>query len=310
MKGATAMFGNANRAPMPSHVFNSEAPMPPRGLFGQKRVRNTGVPVRLNHSAQDGGTAPPATMPQGNPLGGSMRQPFDYAAARAQMMGEQEPISNWQKAAAVIGGMMSAAGGGADPMMGVRSLQARQQSMADRVRNANEAIQGWQRDDYEAQRDADLNASRPFTIGRDRLQYNPATGDVGTLYDGAEDFELYANELGLEEGSPEYFKAVEDYVLRSAGPSAHDRDMSLDDHRTANDERLEGMRYGNRLGLESERQRNRLELRNTPQARAPSSSSGRSGGGPRVRVRSGERTATGANGETLVVRNGAWVPAE
>ena len=53
--------------------------------------------------------------------------------------------------------------------------------------------------------------------------YDPATGQSHVIYDGPEDFETYAQQLNLEPGSEEYFKAVEDYVLKGSGPSAHER---------------------------------------------------------------------------------------
>lgn len=93
------------------------------------------------------------------------------------------------------------------------------------------------------------------------------------------DFEEYAKAFGLEEGTDEYFKAVEDYVLRSSGPTAHRRDLELDDYRTANDERMENLRFGNRQKMEGLRQGNRLETIQNRPAPAPRGGSRPSGGG-------------------------------
>lgn len=211
------------------------------------------------------------------PLGGSMREPFDYDAALAKLTGEQKPIKGWQFAlAALADGLAGAAG---NPAYATRALIARRDDQAERQRRASEMILNWQHQDWSRQNEADLQAANPFTIGRDRIAYDPGTGQVQTIYDGPEDFEEYAAKLGLEPGTEGYFRAVEDYVLKANGPSAYERDLELDDHRTGNDERLEGVRYGNRLGLErvrqsnrasleDTRQRNRIEVRSTPPARA------------------------------------------
>lgn len=245
-------------------------------------------------------------LPQAGPLGGSMRQPFDYARAKETLMpAEQERPGTLRRIAQIAGPMLLAASGRGDiAQMLIQQQAGQRQARATQTADAQRQLLDWQRNDYEAQRDADLKAADPFTIGRDRLQFDPASGAVSTLYDGPEDFEQYAAELDLVEGSPEYFQAVEDFVLRSSGPSAHVRDLELDDHRTGNDRQLEGLRHSNRLGLEGVRQGNRVQLRGVPQARTPAAPrSARSGGG------AGEPTATDAQGRTLVVRNGQWVPA-
>lgn len=150
---------------------------------------------------------------------------------------------------------------------------------------ANPYLDDTVRDSARAMLDWRLDASKPFTIGRDRVQFDPVTGQSSVVFNGPQDFELYAAELGLEPGTPEYFAAVEDFVLRSSGPSAHERDLELDDFRTENDaeleglrqtnrERMEGLRQTNREKLEGTRQRNRLTVRTTPPARAV----GRGGG--------------------------------
>lgn len=199
---------------------------------------------------------PVEPMPQpGGPLGNSMRQPFDYDAALAKLVGEKPKIKDWQKVAGVIGDALVMNQGGQPYVM--KSLMGRQEAYQDRLRKAQETLLGWQHNDYAAQRDADLRAANPFSSGRDRVQYDPATGQARVIYDGPEDFETYAEELSLEPGTDEYFAAVEDYVLKGNGPTAHGRDLELDDHRTSNDRSLESYRYGNRVGLEKMRQGNR-----------------------------------------------------
>jgi hypothetical protein len=92
-----------------------------------------------------------------------------------------------------------------------------------------------------------------FMSNDDRVVYNPATGESQMLYDAPEDFQLYADQQGLEPGSDEYNDAMADYVLRSAGPTAN-----------AGRQFLENLRQQNRLGMEDVRQKNRMQLRGTP----------------------------------------------
>lgn len=96
--------------------------------------------------------------------------------------------------------------------------------------------------------DRNFKASQPeyFTSGRNRVKFNPLTGDSQVVYNGPEDFDEYATALGMEPGSDEYEQAVTDYVLRGHGPTALGYDRQLDDYRTANDRTLETLRANNR----------------------------------------------------------------
>lgn len=199
------------------------------------------------------------------PLGGSMRQPFDYQAALETLRGEQKKFGPWKMAAAVLADSLTGRTQALPTLLHMKNAQEQ------RNQSAAKQLLDWKYRDFARQNEADLRASNPFTIGRDRVSYNPATGQSDVVYDGAEDFELYAQELGLEPGTEEYFQAVEDYVLRSSGPSAHDRDMSLDDHRTANDQSLENLRYGNRRAMEVLRQGNRRGMVDYRNANPPPS---------------------------------------
>lgn len=109
--------------------------------------------------------------------------------------------------------------------------------------------------------DRDWKAGQPeyFMSGRDRVRFNPQTGQSEVVYDGTEDFDQYAATLGLQPGTDEYFTAVQDYVLRGNGPSALGYDKQLDDYRTANDKSLDDYRTGNRVkvrGVPTWRDRN------------------------------------------------------
>lgn len=199
---------------------------------------------------------PEAEAPR--PLGGSMRQPFDYDAAMKALTGEYKKPKDWQIALAILGDGLAGASGRQG--YAVQNIINRKDEHAQRQFEAAKQILDWQQGDYAAQRDADLRASNPFTIGRERLAYNPATGDTEMLYRGRQDGEIYADSLGFDRGTEEWNAALEDYVLRSSGPSAHARDLEVDDHRTANDRSLEGYRQRNRLEMEDARQRNRSAM--------------------------------------------------
>lgn len=92
----------------------------------------------------------------------------------------------------------------------------------------------WQVED----RDAKLNAPQYFMAGRDRVMFDPMTGESSVVYDGAEAYQDYASSLGYEPGTPDYSAAVRDYVLKSNGPTAVAGRMSL-----------EGARQDNRVAL-------------------------------------------------------------
>lgn len=107
----------------------------------------------------------------------------------------------------------------------------------------------------EMQERARIDASKPdyFTVGRNRVRYDPTTNQSQTVYEAPADFEEYAGVLGLQPGTDEYNEAVQDYVLRANGPTAQE-----------GREGLEGLRQDNRISLEGVRQDNRMTLRQMP----------------------------------------------
>lgn len=237
-------------------------------------------------------------------LGGSMRQPFDYDAAMKALVGERKDPKAWQYALAAIGDAI-ATNGGYSPYA-VQNLNGIRNDNAARQFEAAKQIVGWQQGDWQRQNEADLRAANPFTVGRERVAYDPSTGEANVLYRGRQDAEIYADSLGFDRGSEEWNAAAEDFVLRGSGPSAHSRDLELDDYRTANDRGLEGYRQqnrlemerarqGNRAVMEDRRQGNRVALRQTPSA---------------GRTSSRRPTATDAKGNKVEWDGKAWVPAK
>ncbi len=125
------------------------------------------------------------------------------------------------------------------------------------------------------------------------------TGQTETLYDAPSPFDEYAQSLGLEPGTDDYATALQDYVLRSSGPTATDNDLEI-----------EGARQSNRVSLEGVRQGNRVELRNTPTYRQanPLPRAPRRAGAPRSRS-TGPTAVNPQTGQRITLRNGRWVPA-
>ncbi|MBO9510595.1 hypothetical protein [Erythrobacter sp. A6_0] len=275
--------------------------MPARGLGNHWSVGSDGSTLGANIER-----APQQTMQQGGPLGGSMRQPFDYDAAMKAMVGEYKKPKDWQVALAILGDGLAGAGGRQG--FATQNIINQRNEFAQRQREAAEKIAGWQHDAYERQHEADLRAANPYTIGRSRLAYDPTTGETTELYRGRQDGEIYADSLGFERGSEEWNAALEDYVLRGSGPSAFERDLAMDDARTANDRGLEAYRQDNRVSLENLRQSGRAAMEGTRQANRmtlrQTPSAGRAGG-----AAGGKRTATDAKGNRIEWNGSAWVPA-
>jgi hypothetical protein len=281
------------QAPMPNIPMLTPNVPPRTGMFGR------------GFGGQSAGSqvspVPVDSAQQTSPLGGSMRQPFDYDAALARLVPPEKKESTWATIASIVGPALMAAGGnqaGANAM--IQNMADRRNSSQDARRRAQEAVERWKHEDWSRQNGADLNASAPFTIGRDRLTYDPATGETASIYHGAPDFEEYARLQGLQPGTPGYNTAMVDYVLRANGPTALQGDRDL-----------EALRSGNRLKLEDVRQGNRMELRGSPTYRdthapPPRPSTAGSGGGRRS---SGRPTATGPNGQKVEWNGSDWVPA-
>lgn len=244
----------------PAETPQPEAQPSHWGVGASGETQGAGFPARVSPQAM------------GGPLGGSMRQPFDYDAAMRVLQGEQRNPKRWQYIVAALGDALVQNSGGRP--WGMQNLVSTRDANAERLSLAATQIAKWKHEDFARQNEADLRAAAPFTVGRDRVSYDPESGQANVLYNGPEDFELYAQKLGLEPGTDDYYKAVEDYVLRSSGPSAYGRDIALDDHRTDNDRALEQYRFGNRKAMEVLRQGNRRGMVDYRNANPPAKASG------------------------------------
>lgn len=279
--------------------------LPPSGL---PSVRSQGI-FGTSQSAQPDG-AFPAVSAMGERLasngfpGRPVGQSFDYDGALASMLPQRKKRSDLQKVLSIAAPvLMGLAGNQAGANAFISNQQARRAADERQRLSALSMIQRWKHDDFARQNGADLRASAPRVIGRSMVQYDPNSGGVNELYDGPEDFESYAETMGLEPGTQEYFDAVEDYVLKSDGPTAYEHDKGLDDYRTGNRLRIEGARQGNRESLEGIRQRNRVTTRGLPTYRDANPRAGGRGGGTAKPRAFNEKT-----GETYEYDGNAWVP--
>lgn len=68
-------------------------------------------------------------------------------------------------------------------------------------------------------------------IGNNLVRFGRGGADPEAIYTAPMEGERYALSLGLAAGTPEYERAVQDYVLRSNGPTALDADQQMADYR-------------------------------------------------------------------------------
>lgn len=173
----------------------------------------------------------------------ALQAPVDISKTKVRGPAFNEP-GGWGERIQLLAASLMNAGG--NPM-GAQSIyqrlstrqrqqfeQRQQQAMWSRQDAQRAEDRQWQVED----RDARQNAPQYFMSGRDRVQYNPATGDSSVVYDGPEDYEAYAGSLGLQPGDEGYDTALQDFVLRSGGPTA-----------MAGREALEGVRQANRVQM-------------------------------------------------------------
>jgi hypothetical protein len=89
-------------------------------------------------------------------------------------------------------------------------------------------------------------------------------GEGNGVYQAPTRGQLYAQSLGLPEGSDEWTAAIKDQELASQGPTAFANDVELEGVRQQGRVGLEGVRQRNRMGLEGVRQTNRVGLKRIP----------------------------------------------
>jgi hypothetical protein len=197
---------------------------------------------------------PPAEVSSGRP---------DYASLLSGALGPRPELQGLRKVASILGpALMAASGnqGAASAMIDANNAPGREWDQQNREALLTAAKWGREDDLDRARREA----PQYFSGNEDRVRFDPVTGQSSRVYDAPQDFEDYADAQGFGPGTPDYSRAVEDYVLRGNGPSAFKYDSDLETLRNAGRISLEGARQNNRVGLEVVRQGNRAALRGKP----------------------------------------------
>lgn len=218
----------------------------------------------------------PVNAPGGNQPTPASTRP-NYRQILEEALGPRPKMNTLQTIASIVGpALMDWSGNEAGANQMRQMIGAPMRDWDERNRQAKlEAIK-WQRDDDVA---AAKRAEPQFFSGsEDRVRYDPTSGTSTRVYDAPQDFEDYAGVSGHEPGTPEYFQAAQDYVLRGNGPTAFKYDRDLEAVRNAARMSLENTRQQNRLGVEGVRQTNRqglIDYRNqNPAPARPRASSG------------------------------------
>lgn len=278
--------------------------MPPQGLLARAPRRQGMSVAPISDKAlqmQLAGQHPGAMALQNAPLAQAqdsipMQQQAGGQPWDERIPGEQDPMGGHDKKGPGLGNIISEFilnyGAASDnplarSVLAERAAMEAQQRLFERQDSQRQEDRRWDMED--TQRKA--NAPQYFMSGKDRVQYDPATGQANVLYDGPEQFEDYAKALGFEPGTPDYVKAVQDAMLKSSGPTAYGYDKELDDYRTANDIQRKG---------------SPTFLQANPRPAAP-----RRGSAPRTskpRSSSKRPTATGPGGKRIEWNGSAWVP--
>ena len=265
------------------------------------RMGEGASPKRIEHPPIDpdrmigdrGPPISPTAAPTGLPPANAPGDRPDYAALLRQSLGPRPELHGLRKVASILGpALMAASGNQAGANQMIETLRAPQDEYDRQSRTLGMEAVKWRRDDDLAEQKR--NEPRFFSGREDQVRYDPTSGTSERVYDAPQDFEDYADISGHEPGTPEYFNAVEDYVLRGKGPSAFKQDRDL-----------EVMKNAQRITLEAERQRNRSALRGLPTYRDTHPAPARATA-PRSKARP---TATGPNGQRMEFDGTAWVPA-
>lgn len=174
-------------------------------------------------------------------LSGFAGQPGQSAPLRASVAGPgYEKPRGWKLAAGIF----------ADAMSGLAGQPGQFAPMMERRRQEQTAFERGEeqyrrrRSDELADRMAEANKPQFFSGNEDRIAYDPTTGTTRTLYDAPTDAETYANTLGYEPATPQYGQAIQDYVLRSNGPTAFESRFGLEAQRNDGRQALQTERLG------------------------------------------------------------------
>jgi hypothetical protein len=235
------------------------APLPPvLGLDGTPRERQAerfgqqpmgqrppGDFVSVNPADRDSYisaalAAAPSLAPQPSAQGPETAGVIANALATAKKPGFFDSNGGWKSTLGTIGDIVSGMVGG--PMLYHDGKVRQRNDLLLRAKQAREdQIRQEDRTWHVQDRDALLNKPEYFMSGRDRVKFDPASGDASVIYDGPEDYQTYAQTIGLSPDTPDYASAVQDYVLKGNGPTSQAARRALDSQRNTQRIALRGM---------------------------------------------------------------------
>lgn len=214
--------------------FGRQAPQPPMGdlVSNNPADRDSYISAAL--------AAAPSLAPQTSAQGPETAGVIANALANAKKPGFFDSNGGWRGVVGTIG----------DALLGMTIGQMPYHQ--GQVRQRNDALMRAQiaREDQRRQedrtwhvedRDAALNKPEYFMSGRDRVKFDPTSGQSAVVYDGPEDYQTYAQTLGLNPDTPDYAGAVQDYVLKGNGPTSQAARQALDSQRNMQRIALRGM---------------------------------------------------------------------
>lgn len=288
--------GSVYGRPMPS-------PMPIAPGQGQP----ASMPWSSHNLPGEGMPAPTQTLGSGEKLLGNIHPGIDFdrfgdvagkmhdkgiIGAGKRHNGFFSKNGAWRDVLGALGDSLAAYGGSQIGPGYMATKIARQNALRDH---------NWRMEELQTR----MNAPKMFNSGTNRVAYNPATGQSEVIYDGQSNAEDYAGSLGYEPGTPEYNQSVQDYILRSYGPTATGNRNANEDHRQGNRLGLEGVRQGNRVQLGKLRIGGQAAIHSLPTFRDthPQPHAGRG------HTATGGQTATDPKtGQKVQWDGAAWVP--
>lgn len=193
---------------------------------------------------------PPANMPGGNqptPIVPADTRP-DYSTMLREALGPRPELHGFRKVASILGpALMAATGNQAGAAAMIEGLRRPGEDYDRRMQEGGLDAVKWRRADDEARRKQ--NEPQYFSGSEDRVRYDPSAGTAERIYDAPQDFEDYAAAQGAQQGTQDYYDAVDDYVLRGNGPTAFKYDRDLETLRQAGRASLEAGRQDVRRAL-------------------------------------------------------------
>lgn len=252
VSGPQAVAPPAAAAPMPSAASGGLFGAPMLGDLTKANMRNSPAGLRATAGNEPDASNLPAVNMSTPGDAGSITDPRAASGQLGDVVNASMHIKKpgffdkdgaWRPTLAAIGDaamMLSAGQGNPAAMAFLQNEWATKRDNAQSQREQANRFALWQHDDQAAKAERQWKASQPqyFSGNEDRVAFDPVTGATKTLYDAPTDAQAYADSLGLGKGTPQYNKAMQDYVLKGNGPTAFGYDADLANLRFHNSSEL------------------------------------------------------------------------